>query len=157
MFGSIRRRFNATGVVAVLALVFAMSGGAYAASRYVITSTKQISPKVLKSLQGRAGRAGAAGVSGAQGPAGPVGPQGPAGAAGAAGVRGETGSKGPQGEPGKPGEQGPQGEPGPLLETSPAGKTFKGDWSAASFAGEELVDGVSRLCVDQYQLHLPVG
>jgi hypothetical protein len=37
--------------VAALALVFAMSGGAYAASRYVITSTKQISLEVLESLK----------------------------------------------------------------------------------------------------------
>jgi hypothetical protein len=35
-----------------LALVFAMSGGAYAARRFVITSTKQIKPSVLKSLSG---------------------------------------------------------------------------------------------------------
>jgi hypothetical protein len=33
-----------------LALVFAMTGGAYAARKIIITSTKQISPKVLKKL-----------------------------------------------------------------------------------------------------------
>ena len=56
MFSAIRRRVRVTpsGVVAVFALVLAMSGGAYAAGRYAITSTKQISPKVLKALAGRA-------------------------------------------------------------------------------------------------------
>jgi hypothetical protein len=91
MFQAIRRRFNATGFVAVLALVFAMSGGAYAASRYVITSTKQISPKVLKALKGSAGASGAQGAAGA---AGPVGPQGPAGSQGNPGTNGSSGSNG---------------------------------------------------------------
>jgi hypothetical protein len=52
MFSRIRRRFTYANVVVTVALVFAMSGGAYAASRYLITSTKQISPKVLMSFEG---------------------------------------------------------------------------------------------------------
>lgn len=91
MFGAVRRRFNTTGFVAVLALVFAMSGGAYAASRYVITSTRQIKPSVLAQLKGRAG---ASGVAGTQGPAGPVGSQGPAGAKGENGANGANGANG---------------------------------------------------------------
>jgi hypothetical protein len=123
MFQAIRRHFNATGFVAVLALVFAMSGGAYAASRYVITSTKQIKPSVLKSLQGRAGKAGA---TGATGPAGSVGPQG------AVGVKGETGAMGPQGPEGpagKEGREGKEGKPAGFPETLPNGKTERGVWS----------------------------
>lgn len=46
-FVRMRGRLTYANVVASLALVFAMSGGVYAASKYVITSTKQISPKVL--------------------------------------------------------------------------------------------------------------
>ncbi|MFI4990826.1 MAG: hypothetical protein ACHQHO_07930 [Solirubrobacterales bacterium] len=41
---------NYANVVATLALVFAMSGGALAAKHYLLSSPKQISPKVLKSF-----------------------------------------------------------------------------------------------------------
>jgi hypothetical protein len=94
MLSFIRRRFTFTNVVMTVALVFAMSGGAFAAGKLLITSTKQISPKVLKSLQGKAGRAGAAGAQGPAGPAGPGGPQGPAGPGGAAGAAGANGENG---------------------------------------------------------------
>jgi hypothetical protein len=47
MLRILRTRFTYANIAATLALVFAMSGGAYAASRVLITSTKQISPKVL--------------------------------------------------------------------------------------------------------------
>lgn len=45
-----RRHLNYANVVATLALVFAMSGGALAAQHYLLSSPKQISPKVLRSL-----------------------------------------------------------------------------------------------------------
>jgi len=93
----IRRHINITSLVAVIALVLAMSGGAYAASKFLITSTKQISPKVLKSLKGGKGATGPAGLAGPAGPAGAAGP----GSAGAAGPTGGTGPQGPQGPPGK--------------------------------------------------------
>jgi len=62
-----------------------MSGGALAASHYLINSTRQINPKVLKKLKGRTGPRGAIGAEGPQGPLGasgsrgPLGPQGPEG------------------------------------------------------------------------------
>ena len=71
-----RKQFNAPTAIAVLALVFAMTGGAWAANEYVITSTKQIKPKVLKNLRGRTGATGAAGAAGPQGPKGDTGPAG---------------------------------------------------------------------------------
>jgi hypothetical protein len=95
MFSRIRKRFTYANVAMTFALVFAMSGGAYAASKYVISSTKQINPKVLKSLQGKPG------TNGAPGPAGPAGPAGQAGSAGekgAAGTNGTNGSNGANGE-----------------------------------------------------------
>jgi hypothetical protein len=53
MLSRLRGQVNASTVVATLALVFAMSGGAYAASHYLITSTKQIKPSVLGQLKGK--------------------------------------------------------------------------------------------------------
>jgi hypothetical protein len=100
---SIRKRLTYTNVAVTLALVFAMSGGAYAASKYLITSTKQISPKVLKTLQGKRGPAGPAGA------AGTTGPQGPAGTPGAAG-KGEKGDPGVEGKTGANGTNGTNGE-----------------------------------------------
>jgi hypothetical protein len=108
MFSALRKRLHMTPgtVIATLALVFAMTGGAYAAGKYVITSTKQISPKVLKSLQGKAGKSGANGAPGATGPAGPQGPAGPSGAAGPKGENGAAGTAGAKGEPGAKGTNG---------------------------------------------------
>ncbi len=62
-----RRHLSYANVVATMALVFAMSGGALAANHYLINSTKQINPKVLKKLAGKAGKTGATGATGAAG------------------------------------------------------------------------------------------
>jgi hypothetical protein len=75
-----RRHLSFANVAATLALVLAMSGGAYAAKHYLITSTKQIKPSVLASLRGRPGPSGAIGAQGAPGAKGDRGPQGPQGA-----------------------------------------------------------------------------
>jgi hypothetical protein len=97
MFSWIRARLTFANLTMIVALVFAMSGGAYAAKRYLINSTGQISPKVLKELKGKAAPAG---KDGAQGPPGPAGAQGPAGA------NGETGPSGPEGKQGTAGKNG---------------------------------------------------
>jgi hypothetical protein len=68
MFSRLRTHFGIPGVIAVGALIFAMAGGAWAAQKYLITSTKQIKPSVLKQLQGAAGPAGSQGTTGAVGP-----------------------------------------------------------------------------------------
>jgi hypothetical protein len=151
MFNAIRTRINATTVLAVLALVFAMTGGAYAAKKYLITSTKQISPSVLKQLQGKAGAAGApgaAGAAGAQGPAGPQGPAGTAGSQGEKGVQGEKGAMGEKGVEGKKGATGPTGATGAtgvsgFTATLPAGETETGSWTANYRAAtqESLIGG----------------
>jgi hypothetical protein len=80
---SIRRHLTYANVVATLALLFAMSGGALAAQHYLINSTHEINPKVLKKLKGRTGRTGATGRQGLAGTPGPKGETGPKGEAGA--------------------------------------------------------------------------
>lgn len=82
------RRLSYANVTATLALFLAMAGGAYAAKRYLINSTRQISPKVLKQLRG------ARGPRGETGPLGPIGPQGETGLTGHGGQRGEKGERG---------------------------------------------------------------
>jgi hypothetical protein len=80
--GTLRRHLSYANVVATMALVFAMSGGALAASHYLITKTGQIKPSVLKKLKGKAGPVGARGPIGPQGPVGKEGQSGSAGASG---------------------------------------------------------------------------
>lgn len=86
MPSAVRSRLTYANVVATLALVFAMSGGALAASHYLITSTKQISPKVLKALKGKPGPAGPAGAPGKEGGTGKAGTNGNNGTAGSNGA-----------------------------------------------------------------------
>jgi hypothetical protein len=152
MFSAIRNRMHLTPatVIATLALVFAMTGGAFAAGHYLITSTKQISPKVLKALAGKNGANGAPGAQGPQGPAGPSGPAGKEGGAGANGANGtsvtstESKSKvGPCKEGGSAftagstttyacnGEKGKEGTFGGQM--LPEGKTLTGVWGASGY------------------------
>jgi collagen triple helix repeat protein len=88
MPSSVRNRLTYANVVATLALFFAMSGGALAATHYLVNSTKQINPKVLKRLKGNRGTTGARGAIGL---------------AGTPGLPGETGKEGKPGLEGKPG------------------------------------------------------
>jgi hypothetical protein len=132
MFSLIRNRLGIPGIIAVIALFFAMAGGAWAAKKYVITSTNQIKPSVLKSLQGKtgpAGTAGPAGPAGAAGPKGDTGAKGAAGAAGAAGSAGSAGATGATGATGDAGATGPEGVCSTAGCTLPKGVTLKGTWS----------------------------
>ena len=111
----LRRHLNYANVIATLALFFAITGGALAAKHYLINSTKQINPKVLKKLKGRTGRTGATGKEGSTGKEGPFGP---------IGKEGRAGPRGPVGKEGK------DGEPGPFVTTLPSGKTLTGVFQA---------------------------
>ncbi len=160
MFPKIRRRVTYANVAMTLALVFAMSGGAYAAKRYLITSTKQISPTVLKQLKGSngpQGLAGSAGAQGSQGPQGPVGVKGENGAPGANGANGadgvsvastkllaknancaEGGSEFTATESKKTyacnGKEGKEGSPWTNKGTLPAGSSERGQWAFSGTA-----------------------
>jgi len=98
MLGGLRRHPFAGYVVAVVAVVLVLSGGALAAGGYLITSIGQIKPTVRSKLTGKTGKTGPVGPAGATGPAG--GP-GPAGATGPTGGPGPEGAKGTNGTPGK--------------------------------------------------------
>jgi hypothetical protein len=50
------RRPSPSTLIALVALFFALGGSAVAASRYLITSTSQIKPSVLKTIRGAPGR-----------------------------------------------------------------------------------------------------
>jgi hypothetical protein len=82
------RRPSPAGIIASLALFLALGGSAMAANHYMITSTNQIKPSVLKALHGSAGAKGPTGAAGANG------------AAGQAGGQGSPGVQGPQGPSG---------------------------------------------------------
>jgi hypothetical protein len=140
MLSFIKQRLTFANVAVTFALVFAMTGGAYAAKRYLITSTKQISPAVLKQLRGAAGPAGSAGAPG------PAGLPGPAGKEGPAGKDGKEGPAGKEGPPGKEGKEGKEGSPWTAGGTLPSGKTEKGTWGFALIAsggGEVEADAIS--------------
>lgn len=83
------KRPSAGLIVATLALFVSLCGTGFAASHYLITSTGQISPSVLKKLD-KAGPRGPQGNPGAPGATGATGATGLTGATGAAGTSGIT-------------------------------------------------------------------
>src|SRR5580704_12899799 len=90
--GGPRNLLTYSNVVATLALFLAIGGGtAFAARHYLITSTKQIKPTVLRSLRGNTGLQGTIGNRGYRGYKGATGAAGKAGATGASGAAGATG------------------------------------------------------------------
>lgn len=101
---SVRRHLGYANVVATMALVFSMSGGALAASHYLINSTRQIKPSVLKALKGKPG---------------------PRGLTGAAGATGATGAAGAAGSPGTPGS---------FSTTLSSGQTIRGAYNTGGTA-----------------------
>jgi Collagen triple helix repeat (20 copies) len=98
MFSTLRTRFGIPGVISVIALVFAMFGGAYAASN---TSG---GGKATASAKAKQGPRGPKGPKGAKGDTGATGPQGPAGPSGSAGPKGDTGAAGTNGTNGSNGK-----------------------------------------------------
>lgn len=79
------RKYRVVAVVAATLGVMFVAGGAFAASRFIITNVNQIKPSVRAQLRGNQGRRGLTGPQGIQGLQGLQGPQGIPGAPGAAG------------------------------------------------------------------------
>jgi hypothetical protein len=91
---SIREPFGKAGLtVAILALVLAMVGGAYAAGGLTKSQEKQVK-KIAKKYAGKPGAAGVNGTNGATGPQGPAGSNG-TGTPGSPGTNGNTVLSGP--------------------------------------------------------------
>jgi len=164
MFSTLRTRFGIPGVISVIALVFAMLGGAYAASNgsgpLASSSAKHHKRHNNKSKAGKRGPRGPKGATGA------TGPMGPAGLPGAPGAKGDNGSNGSNGSDGSNGTSattaaysgeecenggievnsasptayvcnGENGQTG-FTETLPSGKSEKGTWTVdASSTGPE--------------------
>lgn len=119
MFERLRRHLTYANVAATLAVVFAMSGGAYAlggrahqSTVSATAATAHAAKKVKRRSKSEAGERGPAGPRGATGIQGPTGLQGPAGPQGPAGEKGATGTKGANGATGETGDAGPVGPEG---------------------------------------------
>jgi hypothetical protein len=99
MLTRLHQHFGTAGlIVAIVALVAALGGGAYAATGSSDNGGKATaSAKAKQGPRGPKGPAGPAGPAGPQGPAGAAGPQGPAGAKGDAGAPGSNGTNGTAG------------------------------------------------------------
>jgi hypothetical protein len=111
MLRRIHDRLGTAGlVVAVVALVVALAGTAFAATGLNPMQKKEVK-KIAKRFAGKPG------APGPKGDAGPVGPQGP------------KGDQGVKGDPGKQGPAGEQGPPGPTETVLPPGETLTGVWS----------------------------
>jgi hypothetical protein len=140
MFQALRKHISPASILALAALVFAVTGGAFAAtgggrggsSRATLTA----SGAKAKAKAGPRGPAGAKGTTGATGPAGPAGPTGPVGPAG------------PQGGPGGQGAQGETGKEGPAgaLGTSVTSKTIASGGSECAGAGGVKLTPGGNVC-----------
>ncbi len=114
----LREPFGKAGLtVAILALVFAMVGGAWAAAGLNSKQKKEVK-SIAKSFQGT-------------GPAGAAGPAGAKGDNGSNGSNGAKGDKGDTGATGKQGIQGKEGSPWTAGGTLPSGKTETGTWTTS--------------------------
>jgi hypothetical protein len=139
---SLRNRFGIPGVIAVLALAFAMVGGTAlaASSAEDASSSAKRKGKAKKKNRGvtvqqvrRIARQEARRFAGQ----GPVGPQGLPGVPGVPGEDGEDGDDGEDGSDGKDGATGatgptgptgPEGSPWTAGGTLPSGETLTGSW-----------------------------
>ena len=152
MFQRIRKHLTPSTAIAILALVFAITGGAFAATgnggsggakatastaspRSTAAAKKKAAPKPVRGPAGPKGATGATGPAGAAGSTGPAGPAGGAGPVGTAGTNGTEGKEGKEGPPGKNGKEGKEGSPWTAGGVLPSGKTETGTWAVNPTSG----------------------
>jgi Collagen triple helix repeat (20 copies) len=140
------RRPSAAMIVAGVALILSLTGGAYAANMLPFNSVGTAQLQNGAVTQGKLhvhsllasdfapgqiarfdrfghgrGPQGPPGKTGATGPTGPAGPPGPQGQTGATGPAGAQATAGPPGSQGPTGPAGPRGSQGPTGQTGPPG------------------------------------
>lgn len=120
MLSRMHQKLGTAGfVVAIVALVVALTGAAFAAGGLTKQQEKQVT-KIAKKYAGKPGKPG---------PAGPQGPAGAPGAKGDTGPKGDRGEKGEKGDRGERGEEGLEGSPWTAGGVLPSGETETGTWS----------------------------
>jgi hypothetical protein len=151
MFAKLRMRFGTAGLVlSIVAVVFALAGGAFAASGALSGKQKKEVETIAKKY---AGKPGATGPAGPAGPAGASGKEGASGAPGAVGTSvtsaavaaGGAACEGHGGSEFKTGttttyacngEKGPRGAEGNIKATLSPEQSESGVWSAGEFHSE---------------------
>ncbi len=131
MFSAIRTHLSYANVAATMALVFALTGGAFAATSHPGGSSTGF--KASASVTPIASAAKKKSKAPARGPAGPRGATGPAGPAGAKGETGQAGGTGPQGNAGTNGSNGENGKEGTPGKEGKAGASV----ASTEFSGEK--------------------
>jgi len=120
-------------VVAIVALVVALTGAAFAAGGLTKQQEKQVT-KIAKKYAGKRGKTG---------PAGPQGPAGAPGAKGDTGPKGDKGDKGEKGERGERGLEGFEGSPWTAGGVLPSGATETGGWSYGQSTASLILTSIS--------------
>ncbi len=141
MFPVIRRHLSYSNVAATLALVFAVTGGAFAATGHIGAAGSGATASGSRASASSSGATASAAYASAAkskakskgGARGPAGPKGATGATGATGSAGATGPGGAQGSAGTNGTNGTSGEPGKEGTPGAAGESVK----SHEFTGEK--------------------
>lgn len=133
MFSKLHERLGTAGlVVAVIALVAALTGTAIAAKSLTKPQVVKIAQREAKKFPGPTGPAGPQGSKGDKGDKGDTGSAGSPGAQGATGATGAAGATGATGQKGATGAEGPTGATGATGEfegTVKSGTLLKGTWA----------------------------
>jgi hypothetical protein len=127
-----RSRVSSAHVLAFVAVVLSLSGGAYAAAKI---GSKDIRTGAVASRAIKNGSVSSKELS--VGVRRALSRRGPAGPRGATGSRGPGGSRGPTGPRGRTGSTGPAGPAGTFADALPASRTTRGTYAVAGTGAAE--------------------